>query len=111
MKIDLTRKNLVIELKESIKLENDQFIDKCINLVNKKYSISIESAEIREKLRLFRLKLREKYIKHQYNFERLIKSESEWLNNVVFDEEFNVTDNMTSVVSPSTSNTPKNGIF
>ena len=40
MKIDLTRKNLVIELKESIKLENDQFIDKCINLVNKKYSIS-----------------------------------------------------------------------
>ena len=97
MKIEITRRELFIGLKDSLKLKYDQFFDKCIDFINQKYAIEIDIIRIKlvklnsmkEQSRKFLSSLKDKYEKHNRHQQRLFDKEQDWLNSFAFVEEIN----------------------
>ena len=47
MKIEITRKKLFVEFKDSLKLKNDEFFDKLIDFINLKFKIESDLTKIK----------------------------------------------------------------
>lgn len=90
MNIDLTRFDLFNEIKESLRLDHEQFSEKCIDFIKKRLLDQLEIIEnidvIREKIRIFQLRVQEKYKKHCRVVERFLEKESSWLKGKVFND-------------------------
>ena len=98
MKFELTRRELFCGLADPFRPDIQNFITKCSEFLNKKYSIEIESScvseevlkAIREKFRRLHVKALKKYNDVARNKDRFLVNEDNWLNQLVLSEEFSV---------------------
>ena len=95
MKIELTRLELFNELKNDFKHEPLVFFEKSIQVLKKKChdeSLLIDNLEIiKEKIRIFQVRVRQKYEFHNRIIKKFLESENKWLESQVFNEDFSQT--------------------
>jgi hypothetical protein len=97
MKIEITCIELFVEFKDSFKLNNDEFFDKLIDFINRKFKIEIDLTKIKStKLNSMKKQSRQfiyymniKYQQYNRHQQRTLENEVNWLNSQAFSIEIN----------------------
>lgn len=107
MKIEITRLEIFIGLKDSLKLKNDQFFAKLLSFIKHKYGVEIDLTQLnplklnsmKEQARMYLIQINAKLDKHNRHQQRILDNEKVWFADLAFVQDFNKSELLTNGIA------------